>query len=77
MSNIPSASETLEHGKDLALHEAMRLIRLNASQGSVQLHALPRPIARHVHDKLIDAGYKVERVDPMAHDPIVWVVNWT
>ncbi len=77
MSNIPSASETLERGKDLALAEAMRLIGLSASQGSVHLHSLPRPIATFVQDKLVDAGYKVERVDPMANDPIVWSVSWT
>lgn len=77
MPNIPSASETLERGKDLALAEAMRLIGLNASQGSVHLHALPQPIATFVRDKLVDAGYEVERTDPISNDPIVWAVSWT
>ncbi len=76
MPTIPSASETLERGKASALAEAMRLIHTNAAQGSIALHSLPKPIATYVHDKLVDAGYRVERQDPMSNDPIVWVVRW-
>jgi len=76
MPNIPSASDMLESGKAAALAEAIRLISLNASHGSVELALMPRVIALHVEDALVLAHYKIKRHERRDGDDLILTVRW-